>query len=347
LFFSSRRTTGGNTTSVQSSVTVTVPAWIRLEREGNVFKAYTSADGASWTLHGTETLALGSTLHVGVAYSNRHSSTWAIGVGDDLGLVTSLDTDGNGLSDDWETNFFSATGVDPMADPDGDGLTNAQEWELGNDPLVFNLEGQRPLLELVGGDNQTGVAGTQLPLPLTVRVKDSLSDDPVANIPVQFRVLQGEGTLGATLPGDPVLNLSSATDGLVQTPFQLPATGGDQIVGVGVGGRQQASVVVFTLKSLVGAEPGLFDVTNLGQPALPGLVTYSDGEYTLQGATTSAFTGGSDTGTYAWRDFTGDGFILARVDHIDATDNAAQAGLMIRESLDANSRYVSMLLTEA
>src|SRR5690606_8100600 len=94
LFFSSRRTTGGNTTSVQSSVTVTVPAWIRLEREGNVFKAYTSADGASWTLHGTETLALGVTLHVGAAYSNRHASTWAIGVGDDLGLVTSLDADG-------------------------------------------------------------------------------------------------------------------------------------------------------------------------------------------------------------------------------------------------------------
>jgi hypothetical protein len=38
------------------------------------------------------------------------------------------DVDGNGLPDIWEQHYFGQTGVDANADPDGDGLTNLQEW---------------------------------------------------------------------------------------------------------------------------------------------------------------------------------------------------------------------------
>ncbi len=44
------------------------------------------------------------------------------------------DTDGNGLPDAWELHYFGQTGVDPNADPDGDGLSNLQEYQQHRDP---------------------------------------------------------------------------------------------------------------------------------------------------------------------------------------------------------------------
>ncbi|MBP5322104.1 MAG: FAD-dependent oxidoreductase [Kiritimatiellae bacterium] len=54
------------------------------------------------------------------------------------------DRDGNGLPDRWEReHFLMSGGVDPLADPDGDGLTNADECLAGSDPLdgksVFSI----------------------------------------------------------------------------------------------------------------------------------------------------------------------------------------------------------------
>jgi alpha-tubulin suppressor-like RCC1 family protein len=44
------------------------------------------------------------------------------------------DADANGLLDSWEIQYFGHTGVDPNADPDGDGLTNLEEFQLGSNP---------------------------------------------------------------------------------------------------------------------------------------------------------------------------------------------------------------------
>jgi hypothetical protein len=59
------------------------------------------------------------------------------GDGSDIGavemnLLGGPDSDGDGMSDDFET-FFGA--IDPNADTDGDGLTNLQEFQAGTNPL--------------------------------------------------------------------------------------------------------------------------------------------------------------------------------------------------------------------
>lgn len=48
--------------------------------------------------------------------------------------VAAVDADGNGLSDAWEKRFFGATGVDPLADPNHDGLNNFASMVLAVDP---------------------------------------------------------------------------------------------------------------------------------------------------------------------------------------------------------------------
>jgi hypothetical protein len=59
-----------------------------------------------------------------------------------------------GLPAGWQLRFFTQTGVDPNADPDGDGLSNYQEYLLGTDPThaavgdtnnVINLQVFTPL----------------------------------------------------------------------------------------------------------------------------------------------------------------------------------------------------------
>ena len=48
-----------------------------------------------------------------------------------------VDSTGSGLPDAWELYYFGELGVDPDADPDGDGLTNLQEFEIGTDPTSW------------------------------------------------------------------------------------------------------------------------------------------------------------------------------------------------------------------
>jgi hypothetical protein len=56
-------------------------------------------------------------------------------------LVAHLDpntfsSDGTGMSDGWEWQNFGHIGIDPNADPDGDGLTNYQEYMGNTNPNV-------------------------------------------------------------------------------------------------------------------------------------------------------------------------------------------------------------------
>ncbi|MBE0540502.1 MAG: hypothetical protein IH623_03865 [Verrucomicrobia bacterium] len=53
----------------------------------------------------------------------------------DLVLSTlPLDSNGNGLADAWEELYFGGIGVDPNADPDGDGMSNLREYRAGTNP---------------------------------------------------------------------------------------------------------------------------------------------------------------------------------------------------------------------
>jgi hypothetical protein len=54
---------------------------------------------------------------------------------------TNYTTDGSGMADGWEVLYFKHTGIDPNADPDGDGLSNYQEFQMysqGYSPTKWN-----------------------------------------------------------------------------------------------------------------------------------------------------------------------------------------------------------------
>jgi regulation of enolase protein 1 (concanavalin A-like superfamily) len=68
------------------------------------------------------------------------------------------------------------------------------------------------------------------------------------------------------------------------------------------------------------------------------------GTITMSGAGADIF-GATDQFTYAWKSLSGDGSIIVRVDSVEQTDVWAKAGVMIRDSLNADARNAMAYVT--
>lgn len=73
----SRAATGG--ASFSATLAVTAPRWLKLNRAGNLFSSYASADGVSWTAVGAPvTVAMTNPVRVGLALTSHGTSTLGI-----------------------------------------------------------------------------------------------------------------------------------------------------------------------------------------------------------------------------------------------------------------------------
>ena len=104
--------------------------------------------------------------------------------------VTGEDTDANGLPDDWERFYFGRTGTGAGADPDDDGVSNAEEWRVGTDPT------RRASALVVSGLRWTeGGATFRIPLVPGRRLEVETSTDLRAWRPAPGRLTYpGDGT---------------------------------------------------------------------------------------------------------------------------------------------------------
>ncbi len=87
------------TSSVSVTAVTTVgiaPAWwLRLTRSGNVFTAFDSPDGATWTQRGTpQTLSIATTAQVGLAFSSATNSELSLGIVDNVRLTGAIENNG-------------------------------------------------------------------------------------------------------------------------------------------------------------------------------------------------------------------------------------------------------------
>jgi regulation of enolase protein 1 (concanavalin A-like superfamily) len=77
----------GGTSVGTSGAMATAPYWVMLDRIGNTFNAYQSADGVSWTLVGTDTIAMGATVNVGLGVSSHSTTATATATFDNISIV--------------------------------------------------------------------------------------------------------------------------------------------------------------------------------------------------------------------------------------------------------------------
>lgn len=140
-----RNSSSVNGTYVWATVPTTFPPLLRLVRTGNVITASFSTNGTTWTQVGLpQTIDLPSSALAGLAVTSNDTSNTSEAVFSNVSF--SSDRDGDGLSDDFETDtglFVSATdaGTNPdNPDTDGDGYRDGDEVLNGTNPLVPNLE---------------------------------------------------------------------------------------------------------------------------------------------------------------------------------------------------------------
>lgn len=88
--------------------------------------------------------------------------------------------------------------------------------------------------------------------------------------------------------------------------------------------------------------PSPWVAADVGTPGIAGTSSYAGGEFTLN-ATGNDLAGTSDAFHYVYQPWTGDGVIVARVVSVEDTGNTPMAGVMFRETLDANSRFACLV----
>lgn len=70
-----RSSTGGSTTGFANTTGLTAPYWLRLERVGNLFTAYQSSDGNTWTTLGTAAITMATSVKMGLAVCSVNDGT--------------------------------------------------------------------------------------------------------------------------------------------------------------------------------------------------------------------------------------------------------------------------------
>ncbi len=86
-FFQYRTSPSGTTASAGSYPTTYPNTWLRLRRFGNVFTGFASFDGQHWSQLGTASLALPTTLYVGMALSSHSAAVATDAEFRDYGMV--------------------------------------------------------------------------------------------------------------------------------------------------------------------------------------------------------------------------------------------------------------------
>ncbi len=90
--------------------------------------------------------------------------------------------------------------------------------------------------------------------------------------------------------------------------------------------------------------PSPWSSRDVGAPALAGSASYSSGIYTIRAAGADIW-GTSDQFHFVYQTLSGDGEIVARVASLINTNGWAKAGVMMRESLTAESRHAFAMIS--
>ncbi|MHC4593658.1 MAG: LamG domain-containing protein [Planctomycetota bacterium] len=81
-----------------------------------------------------------------------------------------------------------------------------------------------------------------------------------------------------------------------------------------------------------------------GNPASVGSFTQGPGDTHTLNVRSGNIAGTSDEFHFAYQELTGAGTIIAKVERVQRTHNAAQAGVMIRDTLDSNSAHATVVV---
>ncbi|MFE6798614.1 PQQ-dependent sugar dehydrogenase [Paenibacillus chitinolyticus] len=214
--FQYRTETGG--TSESEKIASTSPAWVKLERKGNVIRGYVSNNGLNWGDLGTLTLKMNASVFVGLAVSSHNTSK----------LSTAAFTN---------VTVNAAGDVFPPTEP-----TNVQARSVTDTSVEIAWTASLDDVGVTGYDlykddvlAQANVAGTSYTFTglkpattyrFTVKARDAAGNSSAASAPLSVTTTSGSDTESPAAPAG--LASSSKTS----TSVQLTWTAATDNVGV-------------------------------------------------------------------------------------------------------------------
>jgi regulation of enolase protein 1 (concanavalin A-like superfamily) len=174
------RTSTGSSSSYQSFASVTLPNWIELTRSGNVFNMYGSPDGVNWTqLGSSQTVSMAANVYVGLAVSNRTTSSLATATFDGVS-VSSTAAPAPVISSVSATT--GSIGSQVVISGSGFGATQGSSAVLLNGAAAtINLWGNTSITLTIPGGATSG--------PLLVSVAPSMNDSNAVTFTVTSQPL--------------------------------------------------------------------------------------------------------------------------------------------------------------
>jgi regulation of enolase protein 1 (concanavalin A-like superfamily) len=100
----------------------------------------------------------------------------------------------------------------------------------------------------------------------------------------------------------------------------------------------KTTTITLTVRSIP-TLPSVWTDGDVGSVGVAGSASYANGTFTVAGAGQGTFTTSSDGFHFVYQPLSGDGTMVARVVSLQGS-SAAQAGIMIRETLNADANHV-------
>ena len=372
LTFQRRRQPGGTSVATAGGPGV-VPYWVKLERSGSTFTAWTSTNGTSWTLVGSDTVSMSSNAYVGLAVTSHTTTKRTTSTFTNVSVTggpsnsppsvsitapaegatytapatvsisaSALDTDGTVAQVDFYQGGF-LLGSDTTA-PFGFSWTNAA---AGTYTLTARATDDLGAVTTSAAVHITVNPGANTPPSVSITAPTAGASFPApANITINADA-SDDGTVtkveffnGAALLGsDTTAPYSFAWNNVAGGNYTLTAKATDNL-----GATTTSAPVGITVTT--SGVPAPWVDQDIGATGLSGSATFASGTFTIK-ASGADIAGANDAFHYVYQAVSGDTTIVARVATLLNTNAWAKSGVMIRETLAPNSKNAMMAITTA
>jgi len=378
ISFQYRSTTGANSGGDNGNGITDLPRWIRITRQGDVIRGYYSADGVNWSQRGTVTLTgLASSVYIGLALTSHVDGVIATAQIDNVQVITPepqvLDTVPPSVPQNVQAIAVSASRIDltwsASTDNGGSGLAGysifrdggatpvatvtTTSWsDTGLSPETTYSYTVRAFDAATNTSALSGVAtATTLapPPPDTTppttpqHLQASASGPSRIDLSWEASTDTGSGVAsyriyrdGSTTPITSVTTLNYSDTGLSPSTTYSYA-----VSAVDVAGNESPLSAAASATTL---NPPSISSSDIGAVGAAGSTIENAGTLTLTGSGADIWYA-ADEFQFAYRPLEGDGEVIARVTSLSNPHIWTKIGVMIRESLTANSRHATMYVS--
>jgi regulation of enolase protein 1 (concanavalin A-like superfamily) len=380
-----RRLVGGGDSVSTSGGDASAPVWVKLARSGQTITASASADGSSWTVVGTDTVAWPATVFAGIAVSSHRTGVLATADVDSIAVAQAPSSPAMSaiLPQGWTGVDVGAVGVAGSATfQDGVFALNGAGADIWDSTDAF----QFVYTTLIGDGQVTAhVAALAGVAPWTkagVMMRATLDPHSAHGYALvsfeqgaafQRRLETGAASLhtdggGLSAPAwvrlvrvGQTVTASTSIDGQTWnvTASDTIPLGVTAFVGLAITSHDQAqlasamfdqvSVTAFTAPPnppVARPLPSGWASGDVGAVGTSGSAREDGGAFIVSGSGLDVW-GTEDAFQFAYTTLQGDGTITARVASVDALHAWTKAGVMLRQSLDPSAPQAFSLVSAA